>query len=314
MALLPTRAARRKNISMLTFKKQPFTTFLATAFLFSLSFGIGVGGALAFDPEVTFRENKEPRTVLRYGFRALQQGKMADAIGAFRFGAKRNDLASEWKLARMLQSGMGIKKNDYAAHKLYVKIANRYIQKAPTVHDQAYVSSAVIALGRYSLVGIKGTRIRINLRRAEGYFFRAAALYKDPSAQYELGRLYRGGALGVKQPRSAARWLSLAARKGHAKAQAELGEMLFYGEGIRRRPVRGLVYMTKAATHSAQNGLKYIRKMRRTAFAHASVAQRAAANKIIGKFSRQTVEREGEISRSVSRSSGAGVSKASQGE
>ena len=225
--------------------------------------------------------NEEPRTVLRFGFNALKRGNMEEAIGAFRFGAKRNDVAAQWKLARMLQKGAGLPRDDLAAYKLYAKIADRYMERAPSVNDMAYVSSAVVALGRYSLRGIKGTNIRHNPRRAEGHFFRAAALYKDPSAQYELGRLYRSDLLGVKQPRTAVRWFGLAARKGHARAQAQLGEMLFNGEGVRRRPVRGLVFMTKAATHSARRGFKSIRKMRRAAFAKASEAQRAAANKII---------------------------------
>ncbi|MEP1207448.1 MAG: tetratricopeptide repeat protein [Rhizobiaceae bacterium] len=240
----------------------------------------------AFDPEKTFSEDDEPRTILRFGFMALKKGNFDEAIGAFRFGAKKNDLASEWKLARMLQVGNGLPKDDLAAYELYSKIASRYNDKYPRRIDLPYVSNALVALGRYALNGIEGTRIKSNPRHAEDHFYRAAALYKDREAQFELGLMYRQGLLGVKQPKSAVRWFGLSARKGHQGAQAELGEMLFYGEGVRRSPVRGLVFMSKAMANSARNGANSIRQMRQKAFDKASAAQRKAADKIIDGLNR----------------------------
>ena len=240
-----------------------------------------VNKAHAFDPQKTFSDDAEPRTILRFGFMALKRGNLDEAIGAFRFGAEKNDLASQWKLARMLQSGAGLPKDDLAAYKLYSKIAARYGEKNPRRVDLPYVSNAVVALGRYTLSGIKGTRVKPDPRRAEDHFYRAAALYKDRDAQFELGLMYRQGLLGAKQPKSAVRWFGLSARKGHQGAQAELGEMLFYGEGVRRSPVRGLVFMTKALANSARSSAKSIDSMRQKAFAKASSAQRKAAGKII---------------------------------
>lgn len=256
--------------------------FGAAAFATSLFAGLLVNAPVqAFDPEKTFKENDEPRTILRFGFQALKQGNMDDAIGAFRFGAEKNDLASQWKLARMLQSGAGLPKDDLAAYRLYSKIASRYDIVFPRTADLPYVSNAIVALGRYALTGIEGTQIKPDPRRAEGYFYRAAALYKDREAQYELGVLYRHGVLGVKQPKSAVRWFGLSARKGHRGAQAELGEMLFYGEGVRRRPVRGLVFMSKAVANSATSSVPTLTEMKQKAFEIASVEQREAAIRII---------------------------------
>lgn len=240
------------------------------------------GQAMAFDPEKHFSENEEPRTILRFGFTALKNGNLKEAIGAFRFGAAKNDLASQWKLARMLQSGSGMKKDDLAAYKLFAKIANRFNDRFPRRADRPYVSSAHVALGEYALRGINGTNVRVNPRQAEAHFYHAAALYKDREAQYRLGVLYRNGTLGSKQPRTALRWFGLSARKGHHRAQAALGEMLFYGEGTKRNPVRGLVFMSKAMSDSAKSGVQSIREMRKEAFAKASDAQRKAANRIIG--------------------------------
>ncbi len=251
------------------------------------------GNAIAFDPEKTFKPDDEPRTILRFGFKALKQGNMADAIGAFRFGAEKNDIASQWKLARMMQIGADMPKDDLSAYQLYAKIVVRYSDRHPRREDLPYVSSAIVALGQYSLTGIEGSNVVANPRRAEDYLYRAAALYKDREAQYLLGSMYRNGVLGVKQPRSALRWLGLSARKGHRQAQFELGEMLFYGEGIKRKPVRGLVFMTKAAANSTIIGVKAIRQKRKQTFAKASAAQRAAANRIFATLSQKEQKEEG---------------------
>lgn len=239
------------------------------------------GAAHAFDPHKTFKADEEPRTVLRFGFNALKKGKMDDAIGAFKFGAERNDLASQWKLARMLQTGSGVKQDHVAAFNLYTTIADRFAETIPTASERGFVSSAIVALGGYYLTGIPDTSVKPNPRRAEDHFYRASALYHDPNAQYELGKLYRSEALGVAQPRTAARWLGLSAKKGHHGAQAELGQMLFYGEGIARRPVRGLVYLSRASSGAARSNAKAIRKARKEAFARATKAQRQAAKKVI---------------------------------
>ena len=42
----------------------------------------------------------------------------------------------------------------------------------------------------------------------------AASYFGDPDAQYRLGRMYLDGNGALKEPKQAARWLSLAARKG----------------------------------------------------------------------------------------------------
>ena len=91
-------------------------------------------------------------------------------------------------------------------------------------------------------------------------------------------------AANIKRHRQAARWFVLASSKGHAGAEAELGQMLFYGEGVRRNRVKGLVYMSKAVARSAGENLDRFRAMRRAALAEASEGQRNAAQKVLAKL------------------------------
>ena len=248
---------------------------------------VALGGATqtatAFDPDKVFSENEAPSSILRYGFDALKAGRTTDAIGAFRHGADKNHLASQWKLARMLQAGEGAPRDQWAAYQLFQKISDRFAEIPPNRHDRPYVSNSVVALGLYSLSGIEGTPIVRDPFLAEYHFTRAAAIYGDAEAQFQLGVLYNSEQLGRPQPRNAARWFGLASRKGHALAQAELGNMLFRGHGVRKNRVKGLVYLTKAATRSAKRGVKRILFLRESAFASANEAQRNAAYRTIGK-------------------------------
>jgi TPR repeat protein len=82
--------------------------------------------------------------------------------------------------------------------------------------------------------------------RAHDMFQYAASYFGDPNAQYNLGRLYLDGTGVAKDPRQAARWLNLAAEKGHYPSQALLGHMLLNGKGVPRERAKGLMWLTLA--------------------------------------------------------------------
>ncbi len=235
------------------------------------------GSALAFDPDKVFAGDSEPRTVLRYGYNALQGGRVDDAVGAFTYGAEHKHVASEWKLARMYQKGEGVVRDDLAAYDMYRDIAGRFLDNQPTRFEMPFVASSIVTLGTYAMKGLEG-RVIADPRLAESYYYRAAALYHDAEAQYRLGKLYHSGAMGAVQKRGAVRWFGLAAKKGHTGAQAELGRMLFAGDGVRRRPVRGLVYLGRAAKGSPSED---VLKWRDDAFAKAAPEERESADAII---------------------------------
>lgn len=249
----------------------------------TLAFGLQSGAALALDPD-RIPDASEPQTLLKYGYDALKQGRALEAVDAFRLGADQKHLPAQWKLARMFQTGQGVVRDDVRAHRLYQGIADRYSEIPPNRFDRPYVSNAVVWLGRYALAGIPAAQMPSDPVLAEHYFQRAAALYGDANAQFHLGELYSSDRLGVRRYRQAARWYGLASRKGHPAAQAALGQMLFYGKGVRKNRVKGLVYIARAAAAAAQSGIGGIAEIREQAFANASDAQRKAANAIIARL------------------------------
>jgi TPR repeat protein len=107
-------------------------------------------------------------------------------------------------------------------------------------------------------------------------FAYAASYFGDPDAQYRLGRMYLDGNGGLKEPKQAARWLSLAARKGQYQAQAVFGAMLFKGELTPRQAARGLMWLT-LARDNASPGETWIADLYAAAMKQASPDERAAA-------------------------------------
>ena len=73
--------------------------------------------------------------------------------------------------------------------------------------------------------------------------------------------------------RQAGRWLQLAAEKGHAGAQATLGNLLFQSGKV----VRGLAMMTAALERSGSSDRTWIRSMQEEAFALAPESDRRTA-------------------------------------
>ncbi|TGP14061.1 sel1 repeat family protein, partial [Mesorhizobium sp. M1D.F.Ca.ET.234.01.1.1] len=91
---------------------------------------------------------------------------------------------------------------------------------------------------------------------AQEYYMRAAANYRNPNAQFEIGRMFLKGEGGVKASvKQAGRWLQLAAEKGHAGAQATLGNLLFQSGKV----VRGLAMMTAALERAPPADQPWIR-------------------------------------------------------
>lgn len=249
--------------------------------------------AQAIDPLKIFKSNENPLTIMKLGYQAYKDGRKDEAAGAFRFAAEKNQLAAKWKLGRMYAIGDGVHQDEGLAFKLYREIADEYSEIRPKFQDRIFVSNAVASVADYYRTGIKSARLKPNIRLAVDFYYRAAALYGNRHAQYQLGRIYLDGKLGKSQPIQAARWLRAAAKKSHPAAQAVLGKMLFEGNGIRRRRVQGLMLMTMAVGSNARGKVagkfRWIKEWREKAFKAASQEERVEAVKLADRKFASTV-------------------------
>lgn len=241
---------------------------LVSAFVASGAFA---GEALALDPATIKGEERSPWAVFRFGFSAYKQGHKEEAVEAYRYAAEKGQIGARWKLARMYAEGDGVRRDEYEAFKAFSEIVQQDVE--PGSLDESYVSDALVALGGYLRRGIPGSPVKPDPAAAQDYYLRAAASYRNPTAQYEIGRMFLRGE-GVKASvTQAGRWLQLAAEKGHAGAQATLGNLLFQSGKV----VRGLAMMTAALEKAAPADQNWIRGMQEEAFSLAGESDRRTA-------------------------------------
>lgn len=225
-----------------------------------------------FDDKTGVKPKSNPFAVFRFGFSAYQSGHKEQAVEAYRYAAENGQIGATWKLARMYAEGDGVTRNDYEAYKFFSEIAAQDVE--PGSPEESYVSDALVALGDYLKTGIPGTPVQPDPVAAQEYFMRAAANYRNPNAQYEMGKMFLTGEGGMKaSAKQAGRWLQLAAEKGHAGAQATLGNLLFHSGKV----VRGLAMMTAALERAQPSDQGWIRGMQEEAFALAAEADRRTA-------------------------------------
>lgn len=229
------------------------------------------GQALALDEKAVTKQERSPWAVFRFGFSAYKQGHKQEAIEAYRYAAENGQIGASWKLARMYAEGDGVPRDDYEAFKFFSEIVREDVE--PGSPEESYVADALVELANYLKTGIPGSPVAANLPAAQDYYMRAAATYRNPQAQYEVGKMFLNGEGVRKSVQTAGRWLQLAAEKGHCGAQATLGNLLFRSG----QTVRGLALLTVALQHAQPQDADWIRPMQEEAFALAAESDRRTA-------------------------------------
>ncbi len=259
--------------------------------------------ALDANAPPSVEEDGTPADVFRAGTKAYFSGDKTAAVNAFGYAADKGHPVAQWKLGRMYQEGDGVAEDDYKAFELFTEVANAHADDAPNSAQAPFVANAFVELGTYYLNGIKDSTITPNVERARELFTYAASYFGDADAQYRLGRLYLTGepttattavasaasnvtapetvTVTGRDPRLAARWLKLAAEKGHPEAQALLGKMLVDGSDIRRNVVAGLMWLTVARNYEVANDADdWIRSAQEEAFSLATEKERHRATEL----------------------------------
>jgi TPR repeat protein len=244
----------------------------------AIALGLAFGGpTLALDPERAPAAAPTPLQALRSGAQAYIAGKKVEAFKDLQYAAEQGHPMALWKIGRMYADGDGIKRDDLKAFEYFSRLASENSEEAPYTQRARFVASAFVALGSYYLVGIPNTAVKRDVSRARDMYNYAASYFSDPDAQYQLARLYLEGVGVSKDPRQAARWLSLAAHKGQYQAQALLGQMLFRGEDVARQAAAGLMWLTVARDAAAGPDDGWIVKAHEESIAASTEEERALA-------------------------------------
>ncbi|MGO4666878.1 tetratricopeptide repeat protein [Bosea sp. 2RAB26] len=222
------------------------------------------------------------RDALKAWMRDSTAGDQAGAVRALEYAAAHGHLTAQYKLGRMYAGGEGVPSNDLKAFEYFSKIADENADAIPGTADGRIVGSAFVALGSYFTDGIKGSYVKPNIDRAFDMFHYAASYFGDPDGQYNLARLYMNGQGTGRDQRQAARWMKLAAEKGHVPARAVFGDMLVRGsDGVPRQVSQGLMWLALARDAADPAREAWIFERYDAAFAAASVSDRNAALSLV---------------------------------
>jgi TPR repeat protein len=190
----------------------------------------------------------------RQGVNALKAGRPGVALPALEYAAKRGVLGAQIKLARAYSVGREVPKDDAKAFIYFEQIADQQADISPSSPIAKYAAEAFVALGQYYLDGIPAMPLASNRVYAVDLFRHAASYFGNAEAQYRLARLYMNGTGVEKNVGLAVNWLAIAAKKQHAASQATLGEILWRGQDMRQRKVRGLALIILAHENAVAAG------------------------------------------------------------
>ena len=172
----------------------------------------------------------------------------ADQVAALEAAAAAGDPMALWQLGLMYESGEGVAQDKAKAFGYFAEIADQHADTAPKGLEADIVAHSFVKMGEYYKDGLPEAGIAKDADYSIRLLLHAASYFGDADAQYKVGELYLDANELGDNPLQSARWLSLAARKGHAPAQAKLGDILFNGDGgLAANPVEGLMWLTVAS-------------------------------------------------------------------
>jgi TPR repeat protein len=172
----------------------------------------------------------------------------AEQIAALEDAAAAGDPMAQWQLGLMYESGEGVEQDKAKAFGYFAEIADQHADAAPRGTESDIVAHSFVKMGEYYKDGLPEAGIPKDEDYSIKLLMHAASYFGDADAQYRVGEMYLDKNELGDNPLQSARWLSLAAKKGHAPAQAKLGDMLFNGDGgLKANPVEGLMWLTVAS-------------------------------------------------------------------
>ena len=151
----------------------------------------------------------------------------AGPMAALEAAAEGGDLEALAALSRHFREGSDTAIDPRRAINYDRRIVEGFAHVAAHSKDAATVVAAMLRLADAYAHGVPDARLGPRRDVAQALLTHGASVFGDSEAQYRLGVLLLGRAGGdASAGRQAARWLLLAARKGHVAAQVALGQHL----------------------------------------------------------------------------------------
>ncbi len=193
-----------------------------------------------------------PQQAYRAGVESLKKDEVGKALLALAFAADRGVLGAQLRLAH-IYSEDGAHHDDAKALTYYHMIVNEYGDVDRLHPASRHVAEALRKLSGYYRQGVSEIGLRPDPRRAAQLMRDAASYFRDPRAQFEIGKMYAEGDGVARSRRLAASWLLKASQKKYAPAQAYLGEMLWQADANDRLRAQGLALLALAINNAGDD-------------------------------------------------------------
>ncbi len=199
-------------------------------------------------------------------------------LASLEAGAEAGEPIALFRLGVMYENGDGVAKDEVKAFGYFSRIANDYASTPPKSLQADIVAQSFIKVGDYYRTGLPDAGVGVSNKRFHALLLHAASYFGDADAQFRVGLLYLDkNEMGINITQSA-RWLSLAARKGHIGAQATLGDLLFKSSELADQKIEGLMWLSLAGTRAKGSSAElWITDLRDSAMSIATPEQRLIA-------------------------------------
>jgi uncharacterized protein len=240
------------------------------------------GGPVANEPEAE-AGFVSPKAAYRAGIQSLAKDDVTQAVPALKFAAAHGVLGAQLRLAK-LYSAEGEHRNDAGALTYYHMIINRYGDIDRLHPASRHVAEALRSLSRYYREGVPEIHLEPDPQRAAQLMRDAASYFRDPQAQFEIGKMYAEGNGVTRSARLAASWLLKASQKKYAPAQAYLGEMLWRADANDRLRAQGLALLALAVDNAGPSQRARIEAQYRALGENADTALIEQAEKFVAAW------------------------------
>ncbi len=193
----------------------------------------------------------------------------------------KGDLPAQIEMGRRLAEGQGVKKDEGQAARHFQAVISQVGEIAARDKRAPLVATAFRYLAQFYRRGVVEAHIPANPTFAFDLLHHAASYFGDPESQFELAKLLLAGDGVTKSTRTAAQWLLIASRKGHAPSQAYLGDMLWRGNGVKRVAGDGLGLLAIARRNALPEDKAWVGQMFETARSEALPVEILEANAFI---------------------------------
>lgn len=160
----------------------------------------------------------------------------------YRAWAERETAESQFGIARVYRTGLGLTRDDAEAAEWYLRAARR---------------GHALAQYNLGLMYLAGEGVAKSDTEAASWM-RLAAEQGHATAQFNLGVFYMNGQGVGKSASDAERWMRKAAEQGLAVAQVQLGDMYDQGRGVPADGAQSAAWYRKAADQGNVTGQYYL--------------------------------------------------------